>query len=219
MTTFTSFTVKCKENIGYQYLKAILKDDEIFAPSDCDDNAFTIEIEEVYDMGVDETLELAISFNTRLENFIKKNAPQMKTPVFKFEGVTSYDGAEEEAFRIENTDGKITIEETQNYVHYGSGYFSDYDEFCLECGEIMEEDEFDSDFEINVCNNVAYVYEYPPYGKKVDVQHYRLHNVITSADEDIVNYFEENGIPYNEQKLNNLSLIDVMNIMNGTYQE
>lgn len=220
MESYTAFNIKAKDKIGYVYLKAVIKNvfdnDDQWPVSEYNEDEFTFEFEEAYGTGVDEVMELAITLVDFLGKQLKRIDPNLTVPAFIIDGIANY-GGEEEAYLIEYGDGNLTIAETPNYVHYGSGYFSDYDDFCNECGDILDEDEFDSDFEINVYKNQAYVYEYPPYQEKINAKNYRMHNVITSADEDIVAYFEENNIPYDEDKLNNLTIYDVMKIMNGEY--
>lgn len=221
MQTFTNFSIKGENQLTYQLLKIFFNktrgDDAPWSIIECNDDEQSIEFDDEYGTTLDDVLEYILAM-TKIYGKVMEEKGQLKMFQFSLEGIVDYDGSEEETYRVEFEGGKMTVQETPRYVHFGSCYFSDYDEFTAECGDILDENEFDNDFEINVCNGKAYVYEYPPYGEKVDINKYKRYKVITFADEDIVAYFEDHGIAYDEKKLNSLSVVDVVDIMNGVYK-
>lgn len=147
---------------------------------------------------------------------------------FAVKGTSIYTNDGEQCdFIIKREDGRITIQETPNYVFFGFGYFEDYDEFCDELEGICEdpqkllpEEQFDPDCEYAITWSKIYVDDTPGYDKGYSLKydpltkkHIREGGVIpdgeiVDVDDILAKGLEALGMPNDEESIGRMSIED-----------
>ncbi len=186
----------------------------------------TIEIEQVIAIE-DDVVEMV----TLIHKWIAKLPPSDHKEIlmgltFKVEGTTEYySSGEQTDYIIERNNGEITIQETG---YYGMYHFDNYDGFCetveehgIHPQEAVSKEDFDPIFEYTISYNGVYVNDTPPYGPKYPIisKYKRAGEVQEIGDENFIAYFEENGIPYDNETIENLSVDDLYAILARAYRK
>ena len=199
-----SFELTTKEDMYYSILKTIGK--EIYDKPDhwpveaYDDGGHKIIFETVEAL-IDDVLEFAGILQKYLLQAIESTEPKKEFAYlfkkeslqFVIEGTAEYTSSGENCrFRIELNDGSLTIQESENYIFFGSMYFANYEAFsatktilCDDFSKLCSKDEFDGDCEYCVTHDKLYADEFPPYGKKIFADKYMKAGAVYSVD-DIV---------------------------------
>ncbi len=218
----TQFSFKMKDHTNYVITKVFANAHnkwdswpvELFNEDD-----FTITIEPV-DADKDEVIEFVKLLEMECQNLAKAQ-PELAAYIAKWnyvlEGSTEDNFGDCVAYRIERSPTKISIQETDPFSFRGSMYYGSYEDFVAEFGELCEEGEFDTDYELAVTSNRVFFDEFPPYGEKKSLDESQKSGSFELTNDDIIAYLEKNKIPYDENTLNNLSINDIYAIMGGTY--
>ena len=176
----------------------------------------------------DDVIEFASVLNEHLQT-MKMPTPdyreKMNAVVFAIEGTTMYHNSGEQVDYIieRNIDG-ITIQETENYRFYGSYSFDNYEDFCerveddwLDPKALLKEEDFDPECEYAVAYSKIYIDRHPEYGQKKTIDRFKREKEPHSVNEEIIEYFKANGLPYDDKTIEKLSVEDVYAIMAGEY--
>lgn len=218
--------------LDYQIVQLIVSqyydDDEHWPVEEYAEEAQSIHFEEVL-----ATQDDVVGFARVLTDAIEKvaasfddaeTAQVIKLTSFAIHGTTEfYNSGECIDYIIKRSDGKITIQETSNYMFLGAGSCEDYEAFCemaegmcSDAADQLSEEEFDPDEDYYVTYREVLT-DRPEFKKPYPIERYHEAGKVYSANEMIIAYFEENGIPYDETTLASLTVEDVYAIMAGTY--
>ncbi|MCD8379138.1 MAG: hypothetical protein LUC95_02175 [Lachnospiraceae bacterium] len=197
-----SFELTTKEVLYYSFLKITGKNiydkPDHWPVEEYDDAEHKIVFETVEAL-IEDVLEFAGILQNYLLQAIESTEPKegfahlfkKESLQFVIEGTAEYTSSGENCrFRIELNDGNLTIQESENYIFFGSMYFENYEAFCAtktilcdDLSKLCSKDEFDGDCEYCVTHDKLYADEFPPYGKKIFADKYMKAGEVYSVDD------------------------------------